>query len=403
MRTLFFSIMTILSTTVMAQYQADHALEVKRLTNWAPNYLTVTNNWNNMCIEPKVSTLKCLSVIIAVNGESTKDMEESDFYNIIDQNNSFELTYQTKSNGQNKQYTELFTKRKGKLLVTKTAPIAKPETISLLSDMDIDFFAINTFDYRLAGNDQLMDKTLMEVFADHLRTKGLKRTTENPDIYLYITKDVNQKIESMYVPQYKTTTESGGTSVGMGNFLGVRGLSVGGSSGNATTVTQDVGYMRTNVQADAYLEFSILDSRKLNSESAPIIWQLTYSEHSTSEIRLLEWVKNWIGSWALEYPFHEPIMSSSVSTWGMFCNNFMQDTTISDIVPGSKADQMGCKIGDAIKYVRYADNAENSCSFRPGQSFYASKIIPTTVMMQIGKQKLTKGGVTESVSYNYIY
>lgn len=398
---LFFSLM--LSVTSWAQYQADHALEVKRLTNWAPDYLTVTNNWNNMCIEPQASTLKCLSVIIAVNGESTKDMEEDDFYRIIDRSNSFELTYQTKSNGQNKQYTKQFTKRKGKLLVTKAAPQAKPTTISLLSDMDVDFFAFNTFDYRLSGDDQLMDKTLMEVFADHLRSKGLKRTTESPDLYLYITKDVNQKIESMYVPQYRTTTESGGTSVGMGNFLGVKGLSVGSSSGSATTVTKDVGYMRTNVQADAYLEFSILDSRKLNSESAPVIWQLTYSEHSTSEIRLLEWVKNWIGSWTLEYPFHEAVMSTNVSTWGVFCNNFIQDPTVSDVVPGSKAEQLGCKTGDVIKYVKYADNEENSCYFRPGQSFYASLIIPTAVMMHVGKQKFTKGGITESISYNYIY
>ncbi|MBR5062765.1 MAG: hypothetical protein IKX24_11595 [Prevotella sp.] len=403
MRILYLFIVALFSMTIKAQFQADHALEVKRLTNWAPDYLTVTNNWNNMCIEPEAPTLKYLSVITAINGESTKDMDEAEFYNILDNNNSFELSYQTKTNGQNKQFTKHFTKRKGKLLVTKAPPTEMPATISLLSDMDVDFFAINTFDYRLAGDDQLMDKTLMEVFADRLQSKGLKRTTDNPDIYLYITKDVNQKIESMYVPQYKTTTESDGTSVGMGNFLGVRGLSVGGSSGNATTVTQDVGYMRTNVQADAYLEFSILDSRKLNNENAPVIWQLTYSEHCTNEIRLLEMVKRWIGSWALEYPFHESVMSSSVSTWGVFCNNFMQDTTISDIVSGSKAEQMGCKVGDAIKYIKYADNTENSCYFRPGQSFYASQIIPTTVMMQIGKQKYTKGGVTENVSYNYIY
>lgn len=400
---LFIIIASILTLATSAQYQADHVLEVKRLTNWGPEYLTVTNNWNNMCLEPQVSTLRCLSVITAINGESTKNMEEADFYSIIDNNNSFELTYLTKSNGQNKQYIKQFTKRNGKLLITKHPPVDKPTTISLLSDMDVDFFAFNTFDYRLAGDDQLMDKTIMEVFANHLCSKGLKRTTTNPDIYLYVTKDVNQKIESMYVPQYTTETSAGGSSVGIGNFLGVRGLSVGGGSSSATTVTKEVGYMRTNIQADAYLEFSILDSKKLNSESAPVIWQLTYSEHSTNEIRLLEWVKTWIGSWALEYPFHDPVMSSEACTWGVFCNNFMQDASISDIAPGSKAYQMGCKVGEIIKYVKYADNSLNSCSFRPGQSFYASQIIPTAIMMQIGKQKFTKGGIKEIINYNYIY
>ncbi|WP_455498944.1 hypothetical protein [Coprobacter sp.] len=402
MKSIFF-VFFISSLTVQAQYQADHAIEVKRFTNWAPDYLTVTNTWNNMCFIPSAPSLKCLSVITEINGESTDGMDPEEFYSILDSSESFSLSYLTKSNGENKEYRKHFTKRKGKLLITPYGLPIKPQTISILSDMDVDFFKINTFDYRLAGDDQLMDKTLMEVFADQLRSKGLKRVEENPDIYLYITKDVNQKIESMYVPEYTTTTQTGSTGIGIHNFLGVSGLNVGGSTGKATTVTRDDGHMRTNVNAEAYLEFSILDSRKLNSKKAPVIWQLTYNEYKTEEIRLLESVKNWIGSWALEYPFHESVMRNGAFTWGIFCKNFTSNPTISDIYPGSKADLLGCKVGEEIKFVRYADNDENSCTYRPGQSFYGYKLIPTTTLMQVGKKKITKGGLTENIKYKFIY
>lgn len=400
----FFSFICLLFilVPVKAQYEAKHAIEVGNFTNWAPEYLTVTNNWNNICITPQLSTLKCMSVITEIDGTSTRYMTPEEFYEIIDNEKTFTLTYMTKSNGINKSYTKQFTKREGKLLITPEEPQAKPNTITILSDTDVDFFNINTFDYRLAGDDQLMDKTIMEVFAEQLRKKGLRRETDNPDIYLYVTKDVNQNIESIYVPEYTTTTETGSTGIGITNFLGFKGLNVGGNTGSATTVTKDVGTVKTNVTADAYLEFSILDARKLNSKTAPVIWQLTYNEHKTSEIRLLDFVKQWIGDWALTYPFHEPVFSSFAYTWGVFCKDFLNDTTISDILPGSKADYLGCKIGDEISFVRYSDTMLNTCTFRPGESFYARKLIPTTKFMKVGKKKFTQNGLTETVNYIYI-
>lgn len=389
--------------SIYAQYEAKHVIEVDKLTNWAPDYLTVTNTWNNMGIMPSVTSLKCLSVITAINGKSTKDIEKEEFYEILDTESQFSLTYLTKTNGVNKEYTTQFTKRKGKLLITKVDYAQKPSTVSLLSDSDVDFFRFNTFDYRLVGDDQLMDKTMMEVFADYLREKGLKRVKDNPDIFLYITKDVNQNIESIYVPQYTTTTNTGDTGIGISNIFGLKGVNVGGSSGSATTVTKETGSMRTNVTADAYLQFSILDASKLNESSAPIIWQLTYSEHSTSEIRLLESVKNWIGGYMIEYPFHETIVSQTAYTWGVFCENFATNPVLSDIVPGSKAEQLGCKVGDEIKYVRYLGTDDDYCVYRPGKNFYKNSIIPTATMMQVGKLKIPKGGLTEVVVYTYLF
>lgn len=388
--------------TISSAYESSHAIEVARLTNWAPEYLTVTNSWNGMCINPSTSSLRCMSVITAINGQSVADMDCEEFYEILDSSDSFELTYLTKTEGRNKEYKKQFTKRRGKLLITPTAPNRTPTTVSLLSDSDVDFFKYNTFDYRLAGDDQLMDKTIMEVFADQLRQKGLKRVQESPDIYLYVTKDVNQKIESMYVPQYTTTTNSNASSVGVSNFLGIRGVNVGGVAGSSTTVTQETGSMRTNVTADAYLEFSILDANKLDQSEAPVVWQLTYSQHLNSEIRLLEDVKNWIGNSMIQYPFHESVIGTSAYTWGVFCENFASKPIISDIVPTSKAAQLGCKVGDEIKYVRYRGTDADYCIFRPKQPFYEKEIIPTSELMQVGKLKTPKGGIKERVVYTFI-
>ena len=385
-----------------AQYQAEHMIEVKRLSNWAPEYLTVTNTWNNMTFAPVTTNLKCMSVIVSVNGQDTRDMEESDFYRIIDSEEEEMLVYQTKVMGQNKEYKCTLKKRKGKLLASTYPSAEIMPTVSLLSDSDIDFFKFNTFDYRLMGDDQLMDKTIMEVFAEHLKAKGLKRSTTAPDIYLYLTKDVNQKIESVYVPSYTTTTTTGDTGIGISNFLGIRGVSVGGNTGKATTRTEETGTMRTNVTADAYLELSVLEASKLNSDTPPVIWQLTYSEHKTSEIRLLEYVKEHLGKYMLQYPFHESMFGEYIATWGVLCENFAVNPTISDVVPGSKAEALGCKKDDVIKYVRYNDTDGDFCTYRPGENFYRDRIIKTANMMQIGKQKITKGGITEFCNYVFI-
>ena len=390
------------SQSAIAQYQSQHVIEVKRLSNWAPEYLTVTNTWDNMTFYPETPTLKFMSVVTSINGHDTRDMEEEEFYSILNLGDEFTLTYLTKTFGKNKQYNNTFTKRKGNLLITPYAPSVTPSTVSLLSDNDVDFFKFNTFDYQLAGNDQLMDKTIMEVFAEQLKKKGLKRDTQNPDIYLYLTKDVNQKIESIYVPSYTTTTTSEDAGIGIANIFGLKGVNVGGSTGSATTKTVENGSMKTNVTADAYLEFSILDAKKLDSESAPIIWQLTYSEHKTSEIRLLDYVKSTLGAIMIQYPFHENAIGEYAATWGVLCENFASNAIISDVVPGSKADQLGCKKGDVIKYVRYSDTDGDYCTYRPGQNFYSNKIITTANMMQIGKQKFTKGGVKEVRQYNFI-
>ena len=91
---------------------AKHGLEVKRLRNWAPKYLTVINNYDNLNFENAPNTLRFFSVITAINGNSTEYMDEKEFQNIIDKSGEVELSYMTKLNGENKNFTAKLMRRK---------------------------------------------------------------------------------------------------------------------------------------------------------------------------------------------------------------------------------------------------------------------------------------------------
>lgn len=106
--------LTLLSTSTFIYGQvATHGLDVKRLRNWAPMYLTVVCNYDNIHFENAPSTLRTFSVITAVNGNSTEFMDEDEFHRIIDQPGEVELTYTTKINGENRSFTTKLKRRKG--------------------------------------------------------------------------------------------------------------------------------------------------------------------------------------------------------------------------------------------------------------------------------------------------
>ena len=395
---MFFSISC---TTAHAQHQAEHALIVERLKNWAPEYLTVINNYDNLCITPSTPTLRFLSVITSVNGQSTRGMETWEFYRQIDQGGGFSLTWETKINGENKSFSEYFTRHKGKLLVNDFWPTPLPKTITLLGDDDVDFFSINSFDYLTTGDDQLTDKSMLAEFDKFLLQRGMVRDKRSPDVYLHVAKEENNNIESFY--KSEIVTESSGGSFNLGQLLGNKaaaGMNVGGSS----TTTKDVGKTVTTINADAYMEFSIIDARrKLSSDYPPVIWKMTYKQHSDEEeISVLDNVRQWIATWVSQYPFHESLVYNHAATWGIFCENFELNPVVSDIVPGSNAAQMGINAGEPIKYVKYKNDKNKAKYYRPGDSFLPDYIISTAEMIQIGKNKFGKAEIKQGMNYPHM-
>ena len=87
--------LALLSTSLFAQ---EHLFEVKRLNNWGKEYLTIVNDYGytkydrNKELEQWDDSIKVIegeaftigALILEINGLSTKNMSENDFYAILD-------------------------------------------------------------------------------------------------------------------------------------------------------------------------------------------------------------------------------------------------------------------------------------------------------------------------------
>lgn len=385
MKKLITLLMLVFATTSFAEEgYAEHALMVHRLSYWAPDYLTITNNWNNLFFSQSPSTLKTLSVITEINGQSTKDMEAEYFYKIIDNASSFTITYMSKIRGENKTYTQQLNKKRGKLLFYNPVyqyyhkGIAQPnenqkriDNTSLFSNHYVDLFNYCTFDFLVYGEDYSTDRLILSKYAKYLEDKGLKYNADNPDVYLYLTKDINSSIESIYVPNIISTTHSSSSTHGRVHFYYGNPMGWGGGSSStnsvSTTNTRDVGETKTLVDADIYVQFSILDAKKMSGETAPIVWQLIHSNHYTKEVNLMDEISK-----AQEeiycYPFTIKKIGRNIYTLGAFFENYTSISgEICDIAEGGWAEQQGIKPGSLLKKVKGHGYGRQSYSYTPGK------------------------------------
>lgn len=375
--------MLLFTTSIYAESgYAEHALMVHRLSYWAPEYLTVTNNWNNMFFSNAPSTLKSLSVITEVDGQSTKDMEPEDFYKIIDNANSFSITYMSKIRGENRSYTHQLVPKKGKLffvdysskedrydwsyysderwffdyMITKKGTrvgLTPKESTTLMSDQNTDFFPFCSFAYMVSGDDYMIDLGLVQSFSKELERKGLKYNSDNPDIYLYLTKDSRTSIETIYVPNIVSTTHSTSNTIGhlhiyYGNYS-AWGSGSTRTTNISTTNTQDVGHTKTIVDADLYLQLSILDAKKMSQPNPPVVWQMIHNHHFEKETNALEWAKR-LHVAVFSYPLSKHNIGRRVFTWGLFFQDYLSKSgLICDVADGGWADKNGIHQGSTFK------------------------------------------------------
>lgn len=333
-------------------------LQVARISNWAPDYLTVTDNFDNWLFHKAPSTLGVMCVITEINGQSTKGMSPQTFYNIMYEATSVKLTYLRKENGANIKYMETVTKPKGHGLVEDwSSKLGRQWT---LTDEDVDFFEFNTYDFVInESSNQLEQKQLLKKFAEVLDKMGMRRSTEDPDIYLYVTLNSNENIESVYQPRTITTTSSdsyGTTNVYAFSRNNRRYADVRSNSNTSTrTTTRDVGTMRTYVFTDAYIELTVLDAKKTNQSNAPKVWQYKYEGRVDGSVSLQTY-EEWISNNARIYPFGNnsnfgPKIhigrdeNSKSSYYGLYTYKGQ----ISYVYPNSFASKYGIKIGDKIE------------------------------------------------------
>lgn len=452
-------LMLLLATNTFAEtVYAEHALMVNRLSYWAPDYLTITNNWNNMFFSQAPSTLKSLSVITEVNGQSTKDMEPEDFYAIIDNANSFTIAYTSKIRGENKKYNQTLTPKKGKLFLWDVSDVARSVhwdfstdfwssssdeywyytekdtekvtdiknygygdithtwykgvgttpsgATTLMADQNTDFFKFNTFAYMVAGDDYMIDLGLVQSMAKDLEKKGLKYDPDHPDIYLYLTKNAQAKIESIYVPDIVSTTHSTSRTIGnmhiyYGNYNSW-GSGYTRTTGSSTTNTYDTGQTKTYTDADLYLQFSILDAKKMNNSNPPVVWQFVHNKHFTKETNIMEWAKR-LHVAVYSYPFTTQNTGRKIVTWGIFFKDYLSKTgAINDVVIDGWADRNGIEQGNILKRLKRIGVNYKLESFYPGKGNDFSEIVyPTRIKsVQFDNKKIEDYNNTE---YQYFF
>lgn len=268
---------TAFSAVVNAQ---EHSIEVQRFDQWGHDYLTVTNTWNGFYLSAVNGEIPpVLAVVTEVNGESTKDMSVTQFYRIVDDSSKLSIKYLQKENGKNVSKESVLTVRQNYYLVggvAKIEPLAKPDKINIASDPDIDYFDYCTFDFKVDGEDPLMDRQILEEISEVFVGRGMKRDKQNPDLIFMIRKSLQQVTNSTYVPKTKQVVNTGSTTTMQRSlFTGKNYL----LTQQHSQVITSGGYTHTGVEATFHLEFTVLKNQQFNAETdvPPMVWKLDYN------------------------------------------------------------------------------------------------------------------------------
>lgn len=329
---------------------ATNPIEVKRFKQWGHKYLTVTNNWDGLFAVVESGELPpTLALITAVNGESTEEMTPEAFDKKLSQGGDFTIDYIEKDNGVNHTKQVVFKANNYYLSeLTKLTPNEKPATINLVSDNDIDYFDYNTYDFILEGDDKLTDKEIYETLATSFENKGLKRSTENPDLIFKMEKTFHQNSSSTYVPESRQVVNTGSTTSTWRDKKG--NIHVNTYQNNQTVRTG--GYTHTTNTSSLHVLFIAYDGKKYreNPESMPIVWKMDYNSFFNSFVDMMSIMRTNVSYWCNCYPFAEQKFSYSIQSRGVFFKSYEDQITgeIVDVLKGSDAYNKGLRAGDKI-------------------------------------------------------
>ena len=389
------SLCTMLSCLYCA---AQNPIEVQRFKQWGHEYLTVTNTWNGLFATAKDGELPpLLSVITEVMGESTKEMTVNKFQEIVHRNQEVSVKYLQKVNGQNVNKSCTFAPKTNYYLaegVQTTAPLAKPSSVNISSDADVDFFDFCTYDFKVEGDDPLTDKAILEEISQVFDGRGMKRDKTDPDLLFTITKTLQQTTNSVYVPETRQVVNTGSTTSWQKNIItGKKYL----ATQQHNTVVTSGGYTHTNVSATFHLVLTIMDGKKLRQDpsSLPVVWKLDFNEFSSSAIDIMSTVSNGVSYWCMNYPFAQPMFSYGIETLGVVFRSPEDVRTgeVIDVLAGTDAWNRGlrpgCKILKAYERGYYfifwcqnkkpyfvADSYKENNSYLTAVGFYVMLPIP---------------------------
>ncbi len=331
--------------------QSQSVLEVKRFEQWGRDYLTVTNNWDGLISTVTSGELPpVMSVITSVNGVSTKEMTTAAFDRVCATSKELNLVYLQKKNGENVEKKVTIQSNAGQYFpggFEKQFPMQKPNTINMVADSDFDFFEFNTFDFRVEGDDKLMDRSILEAIAEVYERRGMKRDKQNPDLIFTVQKSLNQTTNSVYVPETQQVVNTGYTTAVKRNvFTGKNYV----STQSHNTVVRSGGYTHTGVSATFHLVFTVFKNDTTQADDMPVVWKLDFNKFASSAIDILSVTNDEVSFWCSQYPFNDVKFSYIAKTAGIIFESeeAYRKGMVANVLPGTDAYAKGLRGGDQI-------------------------------------------------------
>ncbi len=424
MRKILLSILLCCACVATMHAERPRPFEVKRLRSWAPEYLTITNpywissvsthNLEDCPVKEEYIWMEILSdnrviggtVILSINGKTTKNMSEQTFYNLVGQKDEHELLVcDTEYGGYKNPYTVKFRTKEPPLWMQQCLPYSQSQIllgkdipglqvtknkeqktqaerlekenkrlqqdVKMYWDKDFDWFSIQTYDF-IPTQDPLADKVLMEEFISKFR--HLKRNTENPDVLICLTKDEQHSVNSTYVPPTVQVVNEGSTTKRVYNYIG---NNYSYQTQQKNRVIKEGDYVETTKTDDLYLEIVMLDAKRIEQTTPPIIYQLKYKRHIVN--RKFDLEKEYI----------------AVISWV---------TEPADMIDGSEYCVAPYKSGYIQKYKgrrRDEDNRSYGHGYKYIYEYY--RVYPTDLVNAhvLGKSRFSEGDVIEQECYQY--
>lgn len=334
LRSFLSSICLLLASAIISGAHAQQVIglppiEVKRFSNWAPEYLTVTNTYDIEVKAPKepywgeidgviaregfekllagcpwidCGEQKILlgSVITQIDAHSTKGMSEGAFSALLQQDGKHTLKLSHPAHADREVTVECLNPEKKQelfdrynidprlrgvkgysdqdLVNQKLKKLSAEGTyIDLLDDENFDWSAVSTYDFVIRGNDPLADAQIMAAFIAQF--PFMTRDTQNPDLLVTISKNAEESISSTYVPPTTQVIREGSTTRLTYNWVG---RDPRYETKEHYRVEESGDYTKTTTRTELFLELCILDAKRVQNTlqtTPPLVYQLTYKRH----------------------------------------------------------------------------------------------------------------------------
>lgn len=351
-------------TMVSAADFCDVSFKARKMSNYAPGKLVVSNLYGNefMCDVDCDAPLCLYDIILSVNGLDVETLSNEELNDIM--RNSSRVSLKIISSTDGKEHTFTYTpmnhdlKGINEMLEIKAGSeywafwfdIQDKLGIEVYADEDIDFSQYKTIDVLVVGDNPLKEKDIALKALDRLIESNpfpLKRDTENPDLLLKVAFNEETTVQSTYVPPTTTCVDRGSYATVQKRKNGLYISTFKRPYERKTTK----GYTHRDVTADHFLEICILDAKRLidsTTTTPPIVWQLTYNHTFPYEVVYNHYLSNYVLDCMTIFPETIKAFKPWYYYSGICWEKNTNKSIIADIMIGSPAEKLGLQPGDEL-------------------------------------------------------